>query len=158
MDTSCSGVCLFHTLMHLRVTQTLVVISLLLKLHITSISARGGITPPPNIDNRPVISDDRIWFLNHIPEKCRPPLITKLTGGGIIRNSLALIKRDNPHEIKGNIQIAPSGCLYIEPGAVLKFAPGVGMIINGTLIARVSSHYFNVSSISHINYYKTNFL
>lgn len=48
-----------------------------------------------------------------------------------------MMKKDNPHIIKGNIQIAATGCLYIEPGTVLKFAPGQGMIVNGTLIARV---------------------
>ncbi|XP_012945265.1 protein bark beetle [Aplysia californica] len=99
----------------------------------------GQITPPPNINNRPTIANDRIYFLEHIPKKCQPPLITTFPGGGIIKDgSRALLKSASPHIIKGNIEIAPSGCLYIEPGSVLKFAPGVGMIINGTLIARGS--------------------
>ncbi|CAL1535561.1 unnamed protein product [Lymnaea stagnalis] len=98
----------------------------------------GQITPPPQIGDKPVISDNRIWYLNHIPQRCRPPIIDRFVGGGIIKDSRALILRDSPHIIRGNIEIAPSGCLYIEPGCVLKFAPGMGIIVNGTLIARGS--------------------
>ncbi|KAK0049320.1 protein bark beetle [Biomphalaria pfeifferi] len=98
----------------------------------------GQITPPPPIGGKPVISDNRIWYLNHIPERCRPPIIDRFNGGGIINDSRALIKAHNPHIIRGNIEITPRGCLYIEPGCILKFAPGMGMIVNGTLIARGS--------------------
>ena len=99
--------------------------------------AEAQTTKPPRIGNRPVEGNGMYYYLDHIPERCQQPLITTLPGGGIIRGKYAFLKKDSPHIINGNIQIAPSGCLYIEPGTVLKFAPGVGMIINGTLIARV---------------------
>ena len=96
------------------------------------------ITPPPRINNRPQIANGRVYFLDHIPKHCRPPIIDTFPNGKLIKDNRAMMKADGPHIINGNIEIAPSGCLYIEPGSILKFAPGIGMIINGTLIARVS--------------------
>lgn len=112
-----------------------------------SVPVFGQITPPPKINDSPVIANNRIYYLKTFPEKCGPPLIDTFPGGVVIKDSRAMMKKDNPHIIKGNIQIAPSGCLYIEPGAVLKFAPGQGIIVNGTLIARVR-HAF-----SHLSHY-----
>lgn len=112
----------------------------------------GQITPPPQIHDGPVIANNRIYYLKTFPARCGPPIIDKFPGGTVIKDSRALMKKDNPHIIKGLIQIAPSGCLYIEPGAVLQFAPGQGIIVNGTLIARVRHTLIHVCIIFSIKH------
>ncbi|XP_029656084.1 protein bark beetle-like isoform X1 [Octopus sinensis] len=103
------------------------------------VRAREGITPPPRTgDNKPIVANGRVYYLDYIPRRCWTPIITKYPYGGRVDQPRALMKKDNPHKIKGSIQIAPSGCLYIEPGCRLEFAPGQGLIVNGTLIARGS--------------------
>ena len=96
------------------------------------------VTPPPRDGNRPVISDGIVWYLDHIAQHCRKPLVATYPGGGIIKDRRALMTINNPHIINGNVEIAPSGCLYIEPGCELRFGPGFGILVNGTLISRVS--------------------
>ncbi|GFO27981.1 class a scavenger receptor srcr domain with c-type lectin domain [Plakobranchus ocellatus] len=110
----------------------------LLAIDLPLVESQGPITPPPKINDRPVIANGRVYYLNHIPQHCQPTLIDTFSNGMLIKDNRAMMKADNPHIIKGNIEIAPSGCLYIEPGSELRFAPGMGMIINGTLIARGS--------------------
>lgn len=95
------------------------------------------ITPPPQLHDGPVIANNRVYYLKTFPARCGPPLIDTFPGGFVVKDSRALMRNNSPHIIRGNIEIAPTGCLYIEPGSVLKFAPGQGMIVNGTLIARV---------------------
>ncbi|GAB1605409.1 protein bark beetle-like [Argonauta hians] len=107
---------------------------------LSQVQARGdGFTPPPKpADNKPRVANGRVYFLDYIPRKCWEPIITKYPYGGRVTQARALMRKDNPHKIRGSIQIAPSGCLFIEPGCRLEFSPGVGLIVNGTLIARGS--------------------
>ncbi|XP_076442507.1 protein bark beetle-like [Babylonia areolata] len=95
-------------------------------------------TPPPQTGNKPIVSNGIVYYLNHIPAHCREPLVITYPSGGIVQGKRALLERDNPHVIYGNIEIPPDACLWIEPGCVLRFGPGYGIIVNGTLIARGS--------------------
>ncbi|KAK6181325.1 hypothetical protein SNE40_009204 [Patella caerulea] len=96
------------------------------------------VTPPPMDGDKPVFANGIVYYLNHIPDHCKEPRITTYSSGGIIRDKRALVLSDSPHVIYGNIEIAPTGCLYIQPGCELRFGPGFGIIVNGTLIARGS--------------------
>ncbi|KAL3873372.1 hypothetical protein ACJMK2_036501 [Sinanodonta woodiana] len=99
------------------------------------------ITPPPRGQD-PVIANGIIYNLWHIPIDCRDPEIlakAEFEGAGIVISTKKAVIRDGrPYKIKGNIEIDPKGCLYIEPGTVFHFAPGRGIMVNGTLIARGS--------------------
>ncbi|GFR58265.1 scavenger receptor cysteine-rich domain protein [Elysia marginata] len=103
-----------------------------------SVDGFQPITPPPRRNGGPIVANGRVYYLDHIPKHCQPPIIDTFSNGKLVKDNRAMMKADNPHIINGNIEIAPKGCLYIEPGSALRFAPGVGMIINGTLIARGS--------------------
>lgn len=96
------------------------------------------VTAPPQVGDRPIISDGIVWYLRHVPEHCRDPYVIQYPSGGTVNGKRALIQRDSPHIINGNIHIPSNSCLYIEPGSLLKFGPGFGIIVNGTLIARGS--------------------
>lgn len=43
----------------------------------------------------------------------------------------------SPYEIKRDIVVVDGGELVIEPGVELRFAPGVGIFVNGALKAQV---------------------
>lgn len=96
------------------------------------------VTPPPDL-GRPVVANGIVYFLHHIdiPDHCLEPRVSKYPAGAVIRDRRALMRVDNPHITYGNLEIAPSGCLYIEPGVEMRFGPGFGIIVNGTLISRV---------------------
>lgn len=96
-------------------------------------------TPPPRTpDRKPIESNGIIYYLDYIPKRCQNPYVRTFPFGGIVDRPMALLKRDNPHRIRKSIEISPKGCLFIEPGCRLEFAPGEGLIVNGTLIARGS--------------------
>ena len=118
-------------------------ISLISLIISIAFSQRGIITPPPRLGSKPVIANNIVYYLDHVPDHCRDPFITQYKSGGIVRGRKALLKRDNPHIIYGNIEIPHDSCLYIEPGCVLRFGPGFGIIVNGTLIARVSLVFYD---------------
>ncbi|XP_067681580.1 protein bark beetle-like [Haliotis asinina] len=97
------------------------------------------VTPPPDL-GRPVVANGIVYFLHYIdiPDHCLEPRVSKYPAGAVIRDRRALMRADNPHITYGNLEIAPSGCLYIEPGVEMRFGPGFGIIVNGTLISRGS--------------------
>ena len=98
------------------------------------------ITPPPP-GRIPVEANERLYNVEYLPSVCKDPFITvkaEFDGGTTIKNKQVLMQKYGPFHIRGNIEIAPTGCLVIMPGTELYFEPGVGMIVNGTLIARVS--------------------
>ena len=109
----------------------------------------GLITRPPQVGDKPIVANGIVYYLNHIPVHCQEPYVARYPSGGIIDGKRALLERDNPHEIYGNIQIPAGACLWIEPGSVLKFGPGFGIIVNGTLIARVG--YISLACIVRNN-------
>lgn len=101
--------------------------------------APGGLfTRPPQIGDKPIVANGIVYYLGHIPLHCQEPYVTQYPSGGVVRGKRALLERDNPHVVYGNIEIPSNSCLWIEPGSVLRFGPGFGIIVNGTLIARVS--------------------
>lgn len=98
----------------------------------------GPFTRPPQVGDKPIVANGIVYYLKHIPLHCQEPYVTTYPFGGIVHGKRALLERDNPHIIYGNIEIPSNACLWIEPGSVLRFGPGFGIIVNGTLIARVS--------------------
>lgn len=107
-----------------------------------SVCSQRYITPPPPGVN-PVEANGKLYNINYVPSVCKDPdLMVKeeFSGGGIIiKKKKVLMEKYGPYEVQGNIEIAPSGCLVIMPGTKMYFGPGYGIIVNGTLIARVST-------------------
>lgn len=108
---------------------------------ICAVLSTGIITPPPpGVD--PVEANGRLYNLFYVPKNCKDPfvLVQEEFGGGglIIKDKKVLMEKYGPYTIQGNIEIAPSGCLVIMPGVKMYFGAGYGIIVNGTLIARVS--------------------
>lgn len=98
-------------------------------------------TPPPP-GTHPVVSDGIVYNLWHIPVECQRPEVmhqSEFRYGTTVptKRKKAIMRDGSPYKIHGNFALSPLSCLYIEPGTVLHFGPGYGMIINGTLIARV---------------------
>ena len=107
-------------------------------------NAQQRITPPPP-GKIPVEANGKLYNIEYVPGVCKDPYITvkeELEGGMIIKNKQVLMKKYGPFYMKGNIEIAPTGCLVIMPGTEIYFDPGSGMIVNGTLIARVSFCFY----------------
>lgn len=99
-------------------------------------------TPPPP-GEKPVISNGIVYNLRHIPVECQEPRVLEvrqINYGMVLpeNKKWAIMKIYSPYKIQGNIEIPPNTCLYIEPGVTMYFGPGFGMIVNGTLIARVN--------------------
>ena len=96
-------------------------------------------TPPPRTsDNKPIEANGIIYYLDYIPSRCHNPYVRTFPFGGLVDRPMALMRRNSPHRIRKSIEISPKGCLFIEPGCRLEFASGEGIIVNGTLIARVN--------------------
>ncbi|XP_058814213.1 protein bark beetle isoform X1 [Topomyia yanbarensis] len=56
--------------------------------------------------------------------------------GGRITEDIAIYRREQPYVIKADITIMPGVTMNIYPGVVMEFAPNVGILTLGTLIAR----------------------
>ena len=98
------------------------------------------ITPPPP-GRDPVEANGRLYNLFYVPQRCTDPYILareELRGSIIIKDRKVLMETYGPYHVQGNIEVAPSGCLVIMPGVKMYFDPGYGIIVNGTLVARVS--------------------
>lgn len=108
---------------------------------VSEVISQKFVTPPvPGIE--PIEANGRLYNLHYVPSKCKDPYLlaqSEIGGGGVvIKNQKVLMEKYGPFHIQGNIEIAPSGCLVIMPGTKLYFGPGYGILVNGTLIARVS--------------------
>lgn len=103
--------------------------------------SQGFITPPPP-GVHPEEANGRLYNLYYVPTVCKDPFIlaqSEFGGGGIvIKDQKVLMEKYGPYHIRGNIEIAPSGCLVIMPGVKMYFGIGFGILVNGTLIARGS--------------------
>ena len=102
------------------------------------------ITPPPP-QRWPVEANGKLYNLFYVPNKCKDPWVMsneEFGGGLVLRNKHVIMEKYGPYNVQGNIEIAPEGCLVIMPGVEMYFNPGHGIIVNGTLIARVS--YFMI--------------
>ena len=122
-------------------SRTIVAITAFLCCVLCCVSAQIRITPPPP-GRDPVEANGRLYNLNYVPSQCKDPKIIALpTFGGLgqtIKEPRVFMPKYGPFLITGNIEVAPSGCLVIMPGTEMFFNPGLGIIVNGTLIARVS--------------------
>ncbi|KAL1425676.1 hypothetical protein MTO96_018857 [Rhipicephalus appendiculatus] len=66
-------------------------------------------------------------------------------GGGRpleIRDRQVYDLSSSPHRVTRDIIIEDSGELVIQPGVELRFAPGVGIVVNGVLKAQVCRFSF----------------
>lgn len=104
-------------------------------------------TPPPP-GEKPVISNGVVYNLRHIPVECQEPKVLEsndIRYGMVMKpnEKRAIMKIHGPFKVHGNIEIPPTTCVYIEPGVTMYFGPGFGMIVNGTLIARVMTFLIN---------------
>lgn len=101
----------------------------------------GQITnPPPGLI--PIEAHGKLFNLFYVPSICKDPYILgqEDVGGGVVirdREKKVLMEKYGPYMVQGNIEIEPKGCLVIMPGTVMYFNPGFGIMVNGTLIARV---------------------
>lgn len=64
--------------------------------------------------------------------------------GGIITEDTTIHRWESPMLIKNHILVAKEATLTVEPGVELRFAPGVMLAVNGTLIAKVNQHLSNL--------------
>ena len=60
--------------------------------------------------------------------------------GGLVDQDLTLSKWDSPFTIKHHIRVAQDAVLKLEAGVEMRFAPGMMMAVNGTLIAQVKQY------------------
>ncbi|KAL1117916.1 hypothetical protein AAG570_004229, partial [Ranatra chinensis] len=65
-----------------------------------------------------------------LPGDPEPPL------GGRMMVSRELYARDTPYQVDSDITVMPGATLTIHPGVVIEFAPKVGILVLGTLIAQ----------------------
>lgn len=70
----------------------------------------------------------------------QPNLVNVENLGGRLMTSLTLHRRDRPYLIKSDLTIMPHVTLTIAPGTVLEFAPRVGILVLGTLVAKGRRH------------------
>ncbi|CAK9301820.1 unnamed protein product [Gordionus sp. m RMFG-2023] len=55
----------------------------------------------------------------------------------VLRESGTITLADSPYYVSEDIIIPSKASVYIEPGVEIRFAPGVGIDVYGTLIAKV---------------------
>ena len=107
------------------------------------VSGQPPIITPPPLGPRPVVANGIIYNLGHLnmaPLSCNDPRVMpydEFEFGVTIKEKKGILKEGSPYKVGGNIELAAGSCLWIEPGTEFHFGPGFGMIINGTLIARV---------------------
>ncbi|XP_035780255.1 protein bark beetle-like isoform X1 [Anopheles albimanus] len=68
----------------------------------------------------------------------QPPVDLDALGGRILTD-LAIYRRDQPYVIRSDITVMPGVTFSIYPGVVMEFAPNVGILVLGTLLARGTS-------------------
>lgn len=55
---------------------------------------------------------------------------------GRMHTSLTLESRATPYQILADLTVMPGSILTLKPGVVLEFAPQVGLLVLGRLVAR----------------------
>lgn len=65
--------------------------------------------------------------LSHIPNELL---------GGKISKSLVITPQENPYIVLSDITVMPGVTLTILPGTTLEFAPNIGILVLGSLVAR----------------------
>lgn len=56
--------------------------------------------------------------------------------GGKISESLTIAPQENPYIVLSDITVMPGVTLTILPGTTLEFAPNIGILVLGSLVAR----------------------
>ncbi|XP_058056870.1 protein bark beetle [Anopheles bellator] len=64
-----------------------------------------------------------------------PPVDLDALGGRILEN-LSIYRRPAPYVVRSDITVMPGVTFSIFPGVVMEFAPNVGILVLGTLLAR----------------------
>ncbi|XP_053697382.1 protein bark beetle [Sabethes cyaneus] len=84
---------------------------------------------------RPYLIEDNIYGSESVTiSKNRTVDLDNL--GGRILEDISIYRREQPYVIKADITIMPGVTMNIYPGVVMEFAPNVGILALGTLIAR----------------------
>lgn len=83
--------------------------------------------------------------------------------GGKISESLTIAPQENPYLVISDITVMPSVTLTILPGTTLEFAPNVGILVLGSLIARgytggeITFKPFHKAPIPHVHNLKSRY-
>lgn len=64
------------------------------------------------------------------------PRISNGILGGKISESLTITPQENPFVVLTDITVMPGATLTILPGTTLEFAPNVGILVLGSMVAR----------------------
>ena len=81
----------------------------------------------------------KLWVLTLIC--CVSPVINqRIQEGGIIEKDTVIHEYDTPMLIQDDLRVAKEATLTLQPGVELRFAPGVMLAVNGTLVAKVNSN------------------
>jgi len=64
------------------------------------------------------------------------PRISNGILGGKISESLTITPQENPFVVLTDITVMPGATLTILPGTTMEFAPNVGILVLGSLVAR----------------------
>jgi hypothetical protein len=84
--------------------------------------------------------------------------------GGKISESLTIAPQENAFIVLSDITVMPGATLTILPGTTLEFAPNVGILVLGSLIARgytggeITFKPINKAKISHANHLKARYI
>ncbi|XP_055547714.1 protein bark beetle isoform X2 [Wyeomyia smithii] len=84
---------------------------------------------------RPYLIEDNIYGSESVTIS-RNRTIDLNNLGGRITEDISIFRREQPYVIKADITIMPGVTMNIYPGVVMEFAPNVGILALGTLIAR----------------------
>jgi hypothetical protein len=81
-----------------------------------------------------LLENDRDGSLSS-PREAPTAAISEYLGGRLTR-SLNLPYRERPYLVKSDLTVMPDVTLSISPGAILEFAPNVGILVLGVLKAQ----------------------
>ena len=81
------------------------------------------------------------WTLFVLITLTTPPVdgqCSKISNGGYMGESVSVPFYDSPCVVSNNLIISEKMTLTLDAGTEVRFAPGVMLAVNGTLIAKVS--------------------
>lgn len=84
--------------------------------------------------------------------------------GGKISESLTIAPQENPYLVISDITVMPGVTLTILPGTTLEFAPNVGILVLGSLVARgytggeITFKPFHKATVPHVHNLKSRYI
>lgn len=83
--------------------------------------------------------------------------------GGKISESLTIAPQENPYLVFSDITVMPGVTLTIMPGTILEFAPNIGILVLGSLVAQgytggeITFKPFHKVTIPHVHNLKSKY-